>query len=431
MISGWGRTKQFKSNILKPKDNNELRYLVKNHKKIITRGLGRSYGFSSISDNVVDLSFFLEKKFKINKNKNILECHSSYSLKDIIDRLLKKGLFIPVTSGTKFVTIGGAIASDIHGKNHHIDGSFCDYVSSLKLMLANGKIIHCSKSKNSKIFYSTCGGMGLTGIILEARIKLIKIPSENILETIIKTKNLNQTFENFERYNNYKYIVAWIDTNKKNECLGRSVIYLGKHSNDKKNYFNNLSLKLPFEFPSFFLNKVLLKILSSLYYFLSPSKKTRIVDLRNYFYPLDKIHNWNLAYGKKGFVQIQILINEKNLKENLKEIILFFKKNNQVSFLSTLKKMGKRNNNLLSFPEKGYTITFDLQNNSKLNKFYIALEKKLKKIGAKQYLTKDNLMTRSFFKQNNKKLKQFIRIKKKLDPNNKFQSYQSTRLKIY
>ena len=132
-----------------------------------------------------------------------------------------------------------------------------------------------------------------------------------------------------------------------------------------------------------------------------------------------------------GFVQIQILLNKKNFKRNLEEIILFFNRRNQVSFLSTLKKMGRGNKNLLSFPDEGYTITFDIQNNNQLEKFYRSLEKRLKKIDAKQYLTKDNLMTKSFFKQKNKNLIKFIKTKRKLDPYNKFQSYQSIKLGIF
>ena len=431
MISGWGRTKIFKSNILKPKDTIELKKFINSHKKIISRGLGRSYGFSSISDNVIDLSNFNEKKFKIIKSQNILECHSSYSIKDIIDKLIKKKFFIPVTSGTKYVTIGGAIASDIHGKNHHVDGSFCDYVLGFKIMLANGKIINCSRNKNPKVFYSTCGGMGLTGIIIEAKIRLIRIPSENILETVIKTENLDQTLKKFEELNSNKYIVAWIDTNKINKNLGRSIIYVGKHSKDKQNYLKKFYFKLPFELPSFFLNNKTLKVLSNLYYYFSPSYKKRIVNIKNFFYPLDVIKNWNFAYGKKGFVQIQVLLNKKNFKRNLEEIILFFNRRNQVSFLSTLKKMGRGNKNLLSFPDEGYTITFDIQNNNQLEKFYRSLEKRLKKIDAKQYLTKDNLMTKSFFKQKNKNLIKFIKTKRKLDPHNKFQAYQSIKLGIF
>ena len=396
----------------------------------ICRGLGRSYGDSYINNKIINLSN-IKKKFKISKKKNEIECTSNFSIKELLPVLLKENYFLNVTSGTQYVTIGGAIASDIHGKNHHKDGSFCDYVSEIKMLLANGKTINCSKIKNPKLFIATCGGMGLTGIILSAKIKLLKVQSNLIKETIIKSNSLTETFSYFNKYNHKKYLVSWVDTNAKKKNLGRGVVYIGEHISEKnKNFIKHRSFKIKFDFPDFFLNNFFLKLLSKIYFIKNIKFKERIVEMKKYFYPLDNIKNWNKIYGKRGFVQIQILVPNINATVNLRKIILFFQKKNQVSFVSTLKKMGKKNQNLLSFPGDGYTITFDVKNNSNLKNFYTKLEKLLIKMNAKIYLTKDALMTKKYFHQTYLNINRFIKYKKIYDPKLKFTSYQSKRLDI-
>ncbi len=431
-LTGWGRYGNYKTKIYRPKTINEIKKKLNNSpiNTFICRGLGRSYGDSSINNKIINLSN-LKKKLKISKKKKEINCTSNFSIKELLPILLKEKFFLNVTSGTQYVTIGGAIASDIHGKNHHKDGSFCDYVSEMKILLANGKIIKCSKTKNPKLFLSTCGGMGLTGIILSAKIQLLKIPSNFIKETIVKSTSLKETLDYFKKYNHKKYLVSWIDTNAKKENLGRGILYAGEHIKYKnKDFVKHGFFKIPFDFPNFVLNNFFLKLLSKIYFLNNFKFKERIVDLKKYFYPLDNIENWNKIYGKMGFVQIQVLLRNQNAAVNLKKIILFFQQKNQVSFVSTLKKMGKKNKNLLSFPEDGYTITFDIKNNPNLKIFYNELEKILRKMNAKIYLTKDALMTKEYFKNTYSNIKKFIKYKKIYDPKFKFISYQSKRLDI-
>ena len=340
----------------------------------------------------------------------------------------KKKLFIKVTSGTKYVTIGGSIASDIHGKNHHSEGSFCDHVTEIELMTVSGKIIKCSKNKNSKLYFATCGGMGLTGIILSAIINIKKIPSSKILQTTIKTNSLNETLKKFDEYKKSNYIVAWFDTNKKGKELGRAIIYLGEHVISSKKMSKNFNFSIPFIFPNFFLNSFIFKILSQIFFLITPNFKKELIDIRKYFYPLDNIKNWNKLYGNDGFVQIQFLVSEKKALNNIKKLLLFFQDKKQVSFLSTIKKMGKKNQNYLSFPNKGYTITFDIKVNKNLSLFYAELEKILLSMKATIYLTKDSLMTKNFFLKSNKNLVKFINVKKKYDPNFLLSSFQSKRI---
>jgi len=430
MLTGWGRYKKYNISMLKPKNLSNLQTILNNKiksKNFIVRGFGRSYGDSSIGENVICLSNF-KKKIQLDKKKKTVRCTSNVSIEELINFLLKKKLFIKVTSGTKYVTIGGSIASDIHGKNHHLEGSFCDHVMEIELMTVNGKIIKCSKKKNSKLFFATCGGMGLTGIILSAIINIKKIPSTKILQTTIKTNSLNETLKKFDEYKKSNYLVAWFDTNKTGKELGRAIIYLGEHVNSSKKISKNFNFSIPFVFPNFFLNSFIFKMLSQIFFFITPNFKKELIDIRKYFYPLDNIRNWNNLYGNNGFVQIQFLVNEKKALNNIKKLLLFFQDKKQVSFLSTIKKMGKKNQNYLSFPNKGYTITFDIKVNKNLHLFYAELEKILLSMKATIYLTKDSLMTKKFFLKSSKNFVKFINVKKKYDPNFLLTSFQSKRI---
>ena len=232
ILSGWGNNIVVNSNAFYPKNETDiLNYFNKKQTKSITHALGRSYGDSSLNHNVINLKNF-EKKIIFNEHDGIIKCSSNFSIKEILKIIIKKGWFLNVTPGSKYITIGGAIASDVHGKNHHKDGSFCDHLISLNIITPNGQNIKCDRENFSDLFYSTCSGMGLTGIIISAEIRLLKIESKYINTKIIKTSNLKETIDCFSRYKNYKYIVAWIDTLAKNKSLGRSILYLGEHATD-------------------------------------------------------------------------------------------------------------------------------------------------------------------------------------------------------
>ena len=430
MISGWGKFKNYNCKKFSPKNLKELKKIIKNPKyhNFISRGNGRSYGDSSINTNILSLKN-LKKNIKINTRYKIVECSSNVLLKELNEKLLTKNLFLCVSPGTQYITVGGAIASDIHGKNHHNDGSFSDHIIECEVLLADGKVKKCSKNKNSKLFYSTCGGMGLTGILLSAKFKVQNIKSNSIIQHSVKTSSLKETLEIFEKKNNYKYIVAWLDMSAKYNHLGRGVVYFADHGKTKLKEFNQ-KLKVNFNFPNFFLNSLIFKILNTLFYFKNKKTSKKILHLNKFFYTLDNILLWNRFYGKKGFVQIQILIKPKNAIYNIKKIINFFQSQDQYSFITTLKKLGKANKCYLGFSEPGYTLTFDIPNNKKLELFYKDLEIKLLKIKAKTYLTKDSLMSEIYFRKTYRNLKKFINYKKTIDPKSKFVSYQSLRLGI-
>jgi decaprenylphospho-beta-D-ribofuranose 2-oxidase len=429
-LSGWGNNINVTSNIYLPKNNIDISNLYKSGTILnsITRGLGRSYGDSSLDNNVISLKNY-EKFFKFDDKLGILECSSNYSLNEILKLIIKKGWFLNVTPGSKFVTIGGAIASDVHGKNHHLDGSFSDYVFSLKVITSEGILYNCSKEENSELFHASCGGMGLTGIIVSAKIKLFKINSKIIDTQIIKTKNLKETINKFKKLNNNKYLVAWIDALAKNEHMGRSVIFIGNHSNEGDlSFIEKIKFSIPKIFPGFLLNKYAIKFFNKLYYFFHHDNRKFKQNLDNFFYPLDNINNWNNLYGKNGFIQVQILISESNFEEIICKVLKFFQDKKQFSFLSTLKELGPGNKNYLSFPSKGYTLTLDLKMNKDLKKIYAEFELLLASYNIKVYLTKDSFMSKKFFENTYKELNKFKEIKNKYDPLDLIKSFQSKRL---
>ena len=429
ITSGWGRFNKVNSEVFALDPKKKIKENLKIKKNFIAYGSGRSYGDSCLSENII-MTKFLNKEVKIDAKNGEIECSSSATFEEILKKIIPLGWFVPVSPGTKYVTVGGAIASDVHGKNHHKDGSFSDHLISFLILISSGEEIECSKEKNKDLFLATCGGMGLTGIILKAKFKLIKINSTYIDQETIKTKNLKQTIEVFSNYKEFKYVVAWIDTNSKNQNIGRALIYLGAHSNNKKlEIKRKIKLNIGKFIPSFFSNNFFLKLYSNFYYLISKSEK-KTVYFDDFFYPLDKVSDWNHFYGKKGFIQIQLLVPKINAHESLFKIISFMQKNSQTSFLSTLKEMGPGNKNFLSFPSSGFTLTMDLKVNDKLLNAYPEFEKILKICNAKVYLTKDSLMTESFFKNSYKFINQFKNIKEKYDPKKIFSSIQSRRLGI-
>ena len=231
-------------------------------------------------------------------------------LSEIIEAFLPRGWFLAVTPGTKFITVGGALASDVHGKNHHIEGCFSECVDSFELLLPNNQSKTCSRSKNPDLFHASCGGMGLTGVITQLSFYLKRVSSKWIDQTTIKTANLKQTFEAFEQTKGLPYSVAWIDCLAKGDNLGRSLLMVGDFAADGDlSYQPKDYLTIPIDFPSFVLNTFSVKAFNAFYYGMAAKDESQQrVDIGSFFYPLDAINHWNRIYGKRGFVQFQFIL---------------------------------------------------------------------------------------------------------------------------
>lgn len=440
-LTGWGRYPTIDSQSVFPNQPGLVKSLMHStehkheHLTQIARGLGRSYGDSSLADHSINLSK-LDNFISFNENTGELTCSAGLSFSEILRVFIPKGWFLPVTPGTQFITVGGAIASDVHGKNHHIDGSFSEHVSKITLCLASGDAIECSATLNTPLFHATCGGMGLTGIILQATFKLKRIETAFIDETTFKTTNLSETLEKFEQHDAATYSVAWIDCLATGKNLGRSLLMLGEHSlaesDSNKNALHaapRSKLNMPLDLPGFTLNSLSVKAFNVLYYGkVRQQESQRNVHYAPFFYPLDSIQNWNRMYGKKGFVQYQFVIPKSAGLVGLTEILTEIAHSKRGSFLAVLKVFGKGNDNYLSFPEEGYTLALDFKMDSSLLAFLDRLDDIVLNYGGKLYLTKDARMSEKMFKQSYPLWEQFQEVRQQYDAHKTFNSLQSKRL---
>ncbi len=436
-ISGWGRSIREKCNLVEFKPSN-IKNIFK-EKKFIARGMGRSYGDSSLQRKQTINMVNHRQIIFFDKIKGILTVESGISINDVINRIIPQGFFMPVTPGSKFVTIGGMVASNVHGKNHHLDGGFSNFIISFVLLSNNGKKKTCSPSKNKDLFYATIGGMGLTGIILEVKFSLLKIETNLINQKIIPTKDLKETMKVFSENSKMKYSVAWIDCLARKKKLGRSIIFLGEHltseqlKKSRSNYEYSKSdrniLSIPFQMPSIILNNFTIRIFNFFYYHINKNKIPSTVGIDKFFYPLDKIRNWNLIYGKKGFLQYQFVIPLNKSYEGITEILQILERHKTYPFLTVLKQFKRKDIGILSFPIKGYTLALDFPITSKIYEVLDKLDDIVIKHKGRIYLTKDSRIPSSKFHLMYKKdIKKFLN--NKFMKNRKFNSHQSERLGI-
>ena len=398
-VTNWGNYPVVEKEIKAEEDYDKIRDFLKNHNEVIARGNGRCYGDASLGEAIFSTKK-LNKFISFDRINGVLECEAGVLLSEILEVAVPQGYFLMVTPGTKLITIGGAIASDVHGKGIHC---FSECLIDFSIMIENGEILKCSREENSDKFWATIGGMGLTGIILSAKIRLKEIETAYIKQESIKAENLDEIFELFEECKNWTYNVAWIDCLAKGKSIGRSVLQRGefatKEELPEKLKQKPLQLKkkiiptIPFYFPNFVLNNLTVKIFNFLIYNKQRSKVVKnVVEYESFFYPLDVINDWNKIYGKSGFIQYQMVIPVEKGKEGMRKILETISKSGNGSFLAVLKYIGK-NNPLAynSFPFEGYTLALDFKVNRQLIQLVSNLDKIVEEYGGRIYRTKDSM----------------------------------------
>ena len=402
----------------------------------IPHGNGRCYGDASLYTDVVNTLRY-DKVLAFDEVNGIITCQSGILLSDLLHVIVPRGWFLPVTPGTKFITVGGAVASDVHGKNHHVDGSFSRHVVSMSVLTGTGVTLQCSANTNPDLFWATCGGMGLTGIILDVKFRLKRIHTAYIRQKQIKARNLDEVMSLFEENSAYTYSVAWIDCLKEGTGFGRSILMVGEHATtDEVNTEKKLVpkekalLTVPFYFPSFALNGFSVKVFNALYYAKNYKRVMEsVVHYDGYYYPLDSILSWNKIYGKKGFVQYQFVLPLEASKEGLINILQRINKMGLGSFLAVLKLFGEQDD-LISFPMKGYTLALDFPIRPGLFPFLDELDKIVADYGGRIYLSKDARMKPEIFWKTYPYAKAFQQVIQKYDPENRFVSSMSQRLML-
>ena len=427
-ISGWGNYPRQESKCMKPSTAALLRAAVNREGSLIARGMGRSYGDSANAHKVLTTSY-CNHFIDFDEHTGKLTAEAGITLREILTVIVPKGWFLPVTPGTSYVTLGGALASDVHGKNHHSSGTFGQHVKSISMVLGTGEVVTASEDENPDLFHATCGGMGLTGVILSATIQLITIRSSLINQKTIKADCIETACEAFEENINATYSVAWIDCLAKGKSLGRSVLMLGEHAEEGGLEVDIKDpVSVPFNTPSALLNSITMKTFNGAYWHKAKHNRTQIVPLMPYFYPLDAIGNWNKLYGKSGFLQFQCVIPKENGIANMRKLLTEITESGEGSFLAVLKQFGKVNDNLLSFPTEGYTLALDFKLNESTMQTVSRLEAMTLDMGGRLYLTKDAVMQESTFKATYPNWEKFEAVREKYGATGKFSSAQSKRL---
>lgn len=433
-LSGWGKFPKIEALECIPSSQDELIEILRINKSYIPRGNGRSYGDSSLNKNLTITMKKMNRFIEWNSDKGELIAESGVLISDIIKVFMPRGWFPFVTPGTKYITLGGAIACDVHGKNHHIEGSFGNYVNWIEIVDENNKIIKCSKDNNSDLFNWTLGGMGLTGVIIRCSIQLKKIETGWINQKTIVNKNLDETLKSFYDNKDSAYSVAWIDCLAKGKSLGRSILMLGEHTKIKKvpekySIFPKIrkqKFSLPFNAPSFLLNNFTVTIFNKIYFFINKNKSNSMIDWDSYFYPLDTIGNWNKMYGSNGFFQFQCVLPNDISAKGYKKILKLIQKKSSGSFLAVLKQFGAGNGHL-SFPKEGFTLALDFKATKQNINFANELTEVVNNLGGSIYLAKDAIMSAEQYSQQiNENIKRHFQNYR----NSKIESLQSQRIKL-
>jgi FAD/FMN-containing dehydrogenase len=439
-VSGWGRYPKAESMVYRPEKIAQLGDLVRSTKAVLARGAGKAYGDAALNADgrLVDVQR-LNRMLSFDAATGILRCEAGVTMAELLSTFLSRGFFPPVTPGTRHVTLGGSIAADVHGKNHHRDSSLGKHVVSIDLLLASGEVAHCSRTENSELFAATIGGMGLTGIIVELELGLTPVESAYIVNDSVPARDIDHAIEIFEEAEQkYRLSVGWFDSLSRGKQLGRGFIQLGNFarldeldSARRQNPFAvpaRFGASVPMDLPNIALIPLTVRVFNSFISFVLGNRRANAISsYDSFFYPLDRISNWNRIYGKRGFVQYQCVWPMAESRSGLVEVLEAIAKSRRASFLTVLKKFGPQEG-LLSFPMAGYTLALDFPVTAGLFEFLDGLDRMVMERGGRVYLAKDARMRPETFRTMYPNFKRWIEIKNATDPAWCFNSNLARRL---
>jgi len=409
-IRNWGGYPSATVNLVETTDRKTIAQTILQHEKIIARGNGRCYGDSSLQETVLS-TLRMDRILELDTDNGSIHCESGILLDTILRAIVPKGFFLPVTPGTKYITVGGAVAANVHGKNHPHAGGFCNYVSFLELMTADGSIHHCSRETNTELFEATLGGMGLTGVILSVRFKLNRIETAFLRQRAICAPDLSSLMQLFEEHASATHVVAWIDGLATGKALGKGLLSLGEqatrqalpeHIADPLALHDSPKGAIPMMFPSFMMNRLTGRLFNWFHYQKAKRKGAdSLIHYDPFFYPLDAWMHWNRVYGKTGMLQYQFVVPVNQAEGTIRRVLDEITRSGCTPFLSVLKKLGKRDLNVssLSFPEPGYTLAIDFKATKAVFKLLDRLDKIVLDHGGKLNLCKDARMSKDIFRK--------------------------------
>lgn len=414
------------------------------HRGALARGLGRSYGDAAQNGGGTVLRLRTAgAAMVLDEQAGTLRVGAGTSLDEVMRRIVPRGWFVPVTPGTRFVTVGGAIASDIHGKNHHVDGSFGSHVRRLSLLLADGRVVEVSPDTDPELFWATVGGMGLTGVVLDATIGLIPIETSSMAVDTTRVPDLESLFATMtDGDDQYRYSVAWIDLLATGAHLGRSVLTRGDHA--RLADLSGRDLADPFAFaprqiidvppvvPSpGVLNHATVAAFNEFWFRRAPRRRIGEVQrLSAFFHPLDMVGDWNRLYGRRGLVQYQFVV-PFGAQDTMRRIIERLSASGVASFLAVLKRFGAANEAPLSFPQPGWTLALDMPTAAAgRGSLLHTLDEMVLDAGGRIYFAKDAHTTPETIRRGYPRLDEWMRVRERVDPHGTWQSDLGRRLQL-
>jgi decaprenylphospho-beta-D-ribofuranose 2-oxidase len=444
MLTGWGQTAPTLAEVLDPTDDEAVRAAVRGAggRGLLARGLGRSYGDAAQNGGGVVVDMTTRTGILAwHPETGLLTVEAGMSLDELMRQFVPQGWFVPVTPGTRYVTVGGAIAADIHGKNHHVHGSFSQHVRGFDLLTADGDVRTVTPADDPDLFWATAGGMGLTGVVLRATIQMIPVRTSRMKVDTERANNLDHLIELLASTDDqYTYSVSWIDLLSKGARMGRGVLTRGWHAEvddlprklraqplayDAKALFNAPAL-----FPPGLLNNLTVGAFNELWFRKAPKvRRGEAQSIPAFFHPLDGVGNWNRIYGPRGFLQYQFVL-PFGTEDVLRQTVEMIANCGHASFLAVLKRFGPGNQGMLSFPTPGWTLALDLPVTYDLGPLLDRLDELIVSNGGRIYLAKDSRMRPELLAAMYPRLGEFRALREKLDPAGVFTSDLARRLSL-
>ncbi len=439
-MAGWGRYPLGVSDVALPARTAELQAATSTglQGKALSRGAGRSYGDAALNTgNRLLLTGQLDRVVQFDREKGLLTGEAGLALADIIRIGMPHGWFPPVVPGTRYPTLGGSLAADIHGKNHHVAGSFARHVPSFDLVLASGEEVHCTREGTPELFDATAGGMGLTGIISRVTVQLQPIGSQQMEVRTLRTGSLRETMEQLRAEDaRWPYTVSWVDSTAEGGGSGRGHVILGRHHEGRTEELTADPLQapragVPMPLPISAVHPLTIRAFNEAYY--RKLGRARSVDslepLSGYFFPLDVLTEWHHLYGPKGFLQYQFVVGEEVAESLISKVLEQCRRAGHPSALTVLKRFGQQEG-LLSFPRPGWTLAMDLPVRTGLFGLLDRFDRTVADHGGRVYLAKDARMKGELFREMYSEYPDWLEIKRRVDPECRFSSDLSRRLGI-
>lgn len=404
---------------------------------VLTRGLARSYGDSSLpppSERRVAATPLADRVLGLDPRAAVLRAEAGLSLRAMNRLLLPRGLHSPITPGTQLITLGGMVAADVHGKNHHVAGTIGRHVRALRVRVADGRVLECSREQEPDLFRATLGGMGLTGHILEVELGLERIPSPWILEESERVPDIDRFLAALkESARAWPHTMGWIDCLSRGRAMGRGILMRGRWATPQEAPRPLPPApqrpSIPFLFPQWVLNPLFVKLFNFAYYWAhQPRFKRRLVHPESFFYPLDAIGDWNRMYGRRGFFQYQCVLPAEAGLDAPRRFLELLTSRGGASMLCVIKDCGPEGEGLLSFPRPGTSIALDIPVRDGTQALVDALNELVIREGGRVYLAKDQFTRPEHFQAMEPRLAEFQAIRRRFDPQGRIRSAQSVRV---